>query len=76
MTNGHPMDGGHPVDRMEDFDHFGEGDLLRDGDHPKNGDQHRDCDHPRGGNLRDFIHPKGWLLSQKSDQAKCEFVRL
>ena len=33
--------------KLEDFDHFGEGDLPRDGDHPKNGDHHRDGDHPR-----------------------------
>ena len=51
-------------DLLENFDHFGEGDLLREGDHPKNGDHHRDGDHPRdGGNLRDFYHSKGWLLN-------------
>ena len=68
----HPRDGecprdsdhyrydGHPWDCLENFDHFGEGDLHRDGDHPKNGDHHRDGDHPRdGGCLRDFYHPKG-----------------
>ena len=42
MTNDHPRDGGR-WDRLEDFDHFGEGDLPKDGDHPKNGDQHRDA---------------------------------
>ena len=64
MANDHPMDGGIPWDRLENFDHFGEGDLPRDGDHPKNGDHHRDGDHPRdGGCLRDFYHPKGWLLN-------------
>ena len=30
---------------------------------PKKGGHHRDGDHPRdGGCLRDFYHPKGWLL--------------
>ena len=58
MTNYHPRDGGHPIDRLEDFDHFWEGDLPRDGDHPKEGGHHRDGDHPRdGGCLRDFYHP-------------------
>ena len=56
MANDHPRDGGHPWDRLEDFDHFGEGDLPRDGGHPKNGDHHRDY-----GSLREFYHPKGWL---------------
>ena len=64
MANDHHRDGGYPWDRLENFDHFGEGDLPRDGDHPKNGDHHRDGDHPRdGGCLRDFYHPKGWLLN-------------
>ena len=46
------------------FDHLGEGNLPRDGDHPKNGDHHRGGDHHRdGGCLRDFYHPKGWLLN-------------
>ena len=50
--------------RLEDFDHFGEGDLPEDGYHPKNGDQHRDGDPPiDGGRLKDFYHPKGWLLN-------------
>ena len=31
MANDHPRDGGHPWDRLESFDHFGEGDLPRDG---------------------------------------------
>ena len=30
MANDHSRDGGHPWDRLEDFDHFGEG------DHPRN----------------------------------------
>ena len=38
MTNDHPRDGGHPLDRLEDFYHFREVDLPRDGDHPKIGD--------------------------------------
>ena len=29
MANDHPMDGGHPWDCVESFDHFGEGDLPR-----------------------------------------------
>ena len=33
------------------------GDLLREGDPPGDGDHPRD-----GGRLRDFYHPKGWLL--------------
>ena len=34
------------------------------GDHPMNSDHHRGCDHPRNsGCLRDFYHPKGWLLN-------------
>ena len=49
MANDHHRDGGHPLDCLEDFDHFGEGDLPRDGDHPKNGDHQRDGDHPRNG---------------------------
>ena len=58
------VDGGRPGDRLEDFDHFGEGDLPRDGDLPKNGNHHRDGDHPRdGGCLREFYHPKGLLLN-------------
>ena len=36
-----------------------------DGDHPTNGYQHLDGDHPRDGFLRDFYHPKGWLLKVK-----------
>ena len=57
MTNHHPNDGGHPGD------HFGKGDLPRDGDHPKNGEHPREGDHPRDcGCLRNFYHPKGWLL--------------
>ena len=60
----HPMDGGFPLDRLENFDHFGEGDLPRDSDHLKNGEHHRDGDHPRDeGCLMDFYHPKGWLLN-------------
>ena len=58
MANNYPWDGDHPWDLLESFDHFGEGTLPRDGDHPKNGDHHRD-----GGCLRDFYHPKGWLLN-------------
>ena len=55
ITNDHSRDGGHPWHRLEDFDHFGEGDLPRDGDYPMNGDHHRDGDHPRdGGCLRIF----------------------
>ena len=46
------VDGGHPGDRLEDFDHFGEDDHHRDGDHPR-----------EGGCLRDFYHPKGCLLN-------------
>ena len=62
MTNDDPRDGGHPWDLLEDFSHFGEGDLPKDGDHPKNGDQRRDGESPRdGGHLQDFYHPKGWL---------------
>ena len=74
MANDHPRDGGHPWDRLEDFDHFGEDDLPRDGDHhAKNADHHRDGNHPRdGGCLRDFYHPKGWLLKVKG--AKDSFV--
>ena len=30
MTNDHHKDSGHPWGRLEDFDHFGEGDLLND----------------------------------------------
>ena len=51
MTDFHPRDGGHHWDCLEDFDHFGEVDLPRDGDHPRD-----------GGCLREFNHPKGWLL--------------
>ena len=58
------VDGDHLWDCLENFDHIGEVYLPRDGDHPKNGDHHRDGDHPRdGGRLRDFYHPKGWLLN-------------
>ena len=40
------------------------GHLPRDGDHPKNSDHHRGGDHPKdSGCLRDFYHPKGWLLN-------------
>ena len=49
-------------------------------------DHHRGGDHPRdSGCLKDFYHPKGWLLNlgsveswfpQKSDQVKCEFLCL
>ena len=40
------------------------GDPPRDGDHPMNGDHRRDGNHPRDrGCLRDFYHPKGWLLN-------------
>ena len=61
MTNDHPRDGCHPWDRLEDFDHSGEGNL------PKNGDQRRDGDPPRGGgHLQDFYHPKGLLLNSWS----------
>ena len=35
MANDHPMDGGIPWDHLENFYHFGEGDLPRDGDHPR-----------------------------------------
>ena len=64
MTNYHPRDGGHPWARLEDFDHFGEGNLPKDGDHPKNGDQCSDGDPPRdSGRLQDFYHPEGWLLN-------------
>ena len=34
MANDQSRDGGHPWDRLEDSDHFGEGDLHRDSDHP------------------------------------------
>ena len=38
--------------------------LPRDGDHPKNSDHHKGCYHPRDSCcLRDFYHPKGWLLN-------------
>ena len=58
MANDHPRDGSHTWDRLDNFDHFWEGDLSRDGDH------HRDGDHPRdGGCLREFYLPKGWLLN-------------
>ena len=58
MTNDHPRGGGHPWDRLQDFDNFDEGDL------PKDGDQHMDGDPPGdGGHLQDFYHPKGWLLN-------------
>ena len=67
MANDHPRDGGHLWDCLENFDHFGEGDLPRDGDHPKNGDYQRDGDHPREeGCLMDFYHPKGWVLNFES----------
>ena len=36
MTNDHSRGGSHPWGCLEDFDHFGEGDLPKDGDHPKN----------------------------------------
>ena len=50
--------------KKRDFDDLGEGDLPRDGDHPMNGDHHRGGDHPRdSGCLKDFYHPKGWLLN-------------
>ena len=29
-TNDHHRDSGHPWDRLEDFDHFDEGDLIND----------------------------------------------
>ena len=41
MTNDHPKDGGHPLDRLNDFDPFWEVDFPRDGDRSKNGDHHR-----------------------------------
>ena len=64
MTNDHLRDGGHSWGRLEDFEHFGEGDFPKDGDHPKNGDHHKGGDHPRdSGCLRDFYHPNGWLLN-------------
>ena len=47
MTNDHFRDGGHPWGRLEDLDHFGEGDLLRDGDCPRYGNHHRYDDHLR-----------------------------
>ena len=87
-ANDHSREGGHPWDRLEDFDHFGEGDLPRDDDHPKNGEHHRDGDHPIDeGCLRAFYHPKGCLLKVKgaknslgcSDNKKfekCDFVCL
>ena len=43
--------------------------ITREGDHhlPRDGDPPRDGDHPRdGGRLRDFYHPKGWLLNLES----------
>ena len=58
ITNDHSRDSGHPLDCLEDFDNFWEANLPRDGDHPKNGDHTRD-----GGRLKDFYHPKGWLLN-------------
>ena len=52
------MKNDHPWDRLEDLDHFGEGNLPKEGDHPKNGDQRRDGDPPRyGGRLQDFYYP-------------------
>ena len=64
MTNDHFRDGGHPWGRLEAFDHFWEGYFPRDGDHPKNGDHHKGGYHPRDSCcLRDFYHPKGWLLN-------------
>ena len=55
MANDHHRDGGHPWDRLEEFDHFWEGDLPMDGDHPKTIVLHRDGNPPRaGGCLRDF----------------------
>ena len=63
-TNDYPRNGGNPEHRLEDFDHFGEGDLPRDGYHTKKGGHHRDGGHPRdGGCLRDLYYPKGWLLN-------------
>ena len=74
---------------LEDCNDFkGQGRLMIFGDHPKNGDHHWDGDHPRdGGCLRDFYHPKGWLLKVKGAKhslgcsenkkfEKCEFVCL
>ena len=55
----HPREGGHPGYRRVYFDH------LREGDHPRNGDHPRD-----GGRLRDFYHPKGWLLNFGSVESK------
>ena len=46
MTNDQSRNGGHPGDRLEDFNNFGEGNLLRDDDHPKNGDHHRNGNYP------------------------------
>ena len=52
MTNNHSRGGSHPWGCLEDFDHFREGDFPRGGDHPRD-----------NGYLRDFYHPKGWLLN-------------
>ena len=49
MANDQSRDGGHPWDRLEDFDNFWEGDLSGDSDHPKDGDHPSDGDHPRDG---------------------------
>ena len=51
MTNDLPRDGAYSPDRLEDFDHFGKGDVPRDGDHPISGDHHRDGDGARGGRI-------------------------
>ena len=34
MANDQYRDGGHPWNRLEDFDDLGQGDLHRDSDHP------------------------------------------
>ena len=58
ITNDHSRDGGHPWGRLEDLEHFGEG------DHPNNSDHHRGGDLPRdSGCLRNFtILRDGYLF--------------
>ena len=64
IANDHPRDGGHPWDRLKNFDNFWDGDPPGDSEHAMDGDHPRNADHPRdGGCLNVFYHPKGWLIN-------------
>ena len=59
MTNDLRRDGGHPVDRLEDFDHITEVALSVYGDHPR-----------ESGCLRDFYQVFELLKQLKITAAK------